>query len=278
MWLFTPDGFFSAVQHKDYPNKIMIRTRSKMHAERLVEAMPQGSVRPEIVETPPPADYRFRVTVTREEWVYMVGSFAADIDYLNFKNQAAKKQHPKGFMSALHDVWSELLTFQDSLFRGTKKGRWSSISHGADADPFGPLDGWLGRRSGSATGSGASRADEPEDEYIEVPLAEGMYVRRDDDPDKTEGEVVSVNHEEGTALVHFVWPQIGGEAQEDVMKLSTDNLIITFDPFDGYVEELEEEISFHSGRPEPDTYESLDEYEDDGSFPPPEPAGFLRGA
>jgi len=276
MWLFTPDGFFSAVQHKDHPDKIMIRTRSKMHAERLIEAVPKGSARPEIVETPPPADYRFRVTVTREEWVFMVGTFAADIDYLNFKNQAAKKQHPKGFMSALHGVWSELLTFQDSLFRGTKKGRWSSISHGADTDPFGPLDEWLGRKDG--TGNGASRDCEPEDEYIEVPLTEGMYVRREDDPDKTEGEVVSVNHDEGTALVYFVLPQLGDEAKEDVMELSVDNLMITYDPFDGYVEALEEEISFASGRPEASTYESLEDYDDDGSFPPPEPAGFLRGA
>lgn len=275
MWLFTPDGFFSAVQHKDDANKIMIRTRSKMHAERLIDSVPDGADRPNLVETPPPADYRFRITVTREQWVYMVAGFAADIDYLNFKNSAATRNHPKGFMSALHGVWSKLLGFQDDQFRNSKKGRWSTISHGGDNDPFGPLDEWLGRGSGTVNESVAASDDEFE--YIEVELQEGMYVRRADDPDKYEGEVLSVNHEDGTALVHFVFPQIGDEEEEDVVKLPMGDLIITFDPIEGYIESIDDDVGYVSDRPVPDTYESIEDYTDDGSYPPPEPVGFLRG-
>ena len=259
MWLFTPDGFFSAVQHKDDPDKIMIRARARLHAQALVDACPEDA-RPEIVETPPPADYRYRVTVTRKLWVFLVAKFAADIAYLNFKNEASTREHPPGYISSLHGVWSKLLTFQDSMHDDTKQSRWGSFSHGADTDPFDGLDGWLDRRGSKSGGI------EDGVEYVE--LAQDMIVQMADDPDMGDGEVLSVNDERGTALVHFTAPGEDGSIDEDVITVDAKELIVVYDPNDEVREALDETMP----RPETETFDSMDEFAaaDDGSWPPPQ--------
>jgi hypothetical protein len=286
MWIFTPDGFFSAVEHRDDPNKIMVRTRARMHAQRLIDALPEDVTKPGLVETPPPADYRFRVTVTREQWVYLVAKFAAEIAYPNFKNEASKRPHPVGFMSALHGVWSKLLGFQDDMYQDTNKGRWSSVSHGDKSSPFGDLDEWLSRNSrGNAGDLAGADADV---EYV-VP-AEGMIVQIESDPDMGDGEVLSVNHDRGTCLVHFVTPVDGSdEPDEDVLVVDFADLLVLYDPMEELVEELVEEedvvvvveeMAPLSSRPEPDTYDTIEDLvaADDGSWPAPELTGFMRGA
>jgi hypothetical protein len=272
MWLFTPDGFYSAVQHKDDPDKIMVRARARLHAQKLVDACPDDD-KPELVETPPPADYRYRVTVKRETWVYLVAKFAAEIAHTNFKNEAAKRKHPPGYMSSLHGVWSEMLRFQDDMHADSKRGRWSTISHG-DSDPFAGLDAWLDR---SAAGSGRGVGSGGVDEVEYVTLAEGMVVQMSDDEDMGEGEVLSVNDERGTALVHFVTPIEDGTFEEDVLTVPVGDLVVVYDPLEEEVEDALENMS-SSSRPEPETFSSFDEYDDDGSWPPPKPSGWMRGA
>jgi hypothetical protein len=281
MWLFTPDGFFSAVEHKDDPNKIMIRTRARLHAQRLVDACPEND-KPALVETPPPADYRYRVTVKRETWCYLVAHFAAGIDYLNFKNEASKRKQPVGFMSALHAMWSKLLGFQDSMHDDTKKGRWGSYSThwshdgGDDSDPFGDLDDWLGRSASGTAGSGTASAGDVE--YVD--LAEGMIVQMADDPDMGEGEVVSIDSERWTALVHFITPLEDGDVEEDVIKVPIGDLVVLYDPIADEVEERMEDAPPLSTRPEIESYDTIEELveADDGSWPSPELRGFMKGA
>lgn len=277
MWIFTPDGFFSAVEHKDDPSKIMIRTRARIHAQKLVDACPEED-KPELVETPPPADYRFRVTVKRETWAYLLAKFVADIDYLNFKNEASKRKHPAGFMSALHGVWSKLLGFQDSMHDDTKEGRWGKISHGGDHGPFAGLDAWLRRKRGAGA---VGKDDDVEDDDVEyVELAEGMIVQIFDDPEMGEGEVLSVDDERGTALVHFITPLEDGGVEEDALKVPVGDLVVLYDPIVEEIEDRVDEVESRSPRPEVETYDTVEDLAeaDDGSWPPPALRGFMKGA
>lgn len=273
MWIFTPDGFFSAVQHKDDPARIMIRTRARMHARKLIDACPEDD-KPELVETPPPADYRFRVTVRRETWGYLVAKFATDIDYLNFKSEASKRPQPTGFMAALHGVWNKLLGFQDSMHDDTKKGRWGSISHGADASPFDGLDEWLDRRK-----SGSDDVDENEVEFEYVELAVGMFVQKSNTPCFGPGEIVSLHDDGERATVRFVAQMDDGTANEFDVRLACKDLWVLDDLTDDQVDEALDEIVPLSSRPDIETFDSIEELEaaDDGSWPPPEFSAFSRG-
>lgn len=39
MWIFTKDGFFSAVEHRDNSDLLMIRARCREDIERLAECL-----------------------------------------------------------------------------------------------------------------------------------------------------------------------------------------------------------------------------------------------
>lgn len=286
MWLFVPGGFYSAVQHKDDPDKIMVRARAKQHAERLIKALPADQ-RPELVETPPPADYRWRVTVTREQWVYLAARFAAEVAYLNFKSEAGKRGHPKGFMRTLHDVWGDLLNFQDDQHADTRKHRWGHLPalHASgrstlDRDMFAGLDAWLDRHEVAP-----DPADEDEyewvdpgdvlEEAVDVALEPGMTVRLIDDEDFGDGEVVAVVNDLDMAVVRFCTPLEGGGVEEDMLEVPIHDLYVLVDP--EVAEEVAEELC--AGRPEPERFDDIDDLmeADDGSWPGPELDGFYRG-
>ena len=115
MWLFTKNGFFSAVSNRHDPTKIHVRSQFKGDLEKLINRywyVPENhtagnsknmsllgltqdvidhrreligdSEKPIVMETPD-GDYRFRADFPREMWSYIVSFEAMNIDYEKFK-------------------------------------------------------------------------------------------------------------------------------------------------------------------------------------------------
>ena len=64
MWLFTTDGFVSAVAHRNKPGMLLVRARRSEHLRAML---------PDVqVECTPGADYRFRAEVPRAMWLAKV--------------------------------------------------------------------------------------------------------------------------------------------------------------------------------------------------------------
>jgi hypothetical protein len=84
MWLFTLDGFYSAVAAHDDPDTLVVRARVRKDAERLVARTGTG----EVLETRD-RDYRYRVRLPRAVWAQYVADAASGIDYDNFKDAVA---------------------------------------------------------------------------------------------------------------------------------------------------------------------------------------------
>ena len=106
MWLFTTDGFYSAVTHREAPDTVVVRARARDDVLRLIEAVGQGT----LAETPH-RDYRFRVCLPRDTWAAYVAAAAQAIDYPNFKaaiaeRQGADRAHIYGA------VWAAMFAFQ----------------------------------------------------------------------------------------------------------------------------------------------------------------------
>jgi hypothetical protein len=107
MWVFTTQGFYSVVAHRDDPDRVLVRARTRDDLEAL---------RAQIPDLEPfedrDADYRWRAVVARGAWRRAVSEFAAAIDYGNFKNAVDNRQgHER---SALYGkVWSDLLPLQE---------------------------------------------------------------------------------------------------------------------------------------------------------------------
>lgn len=110
MWLFTTDGFFSAVQDQNDTERIMVRARQKKDLEAMLEKLELEDTR--ILEWFG-SDYRYRVFIRRLEWAqYVLGEIMA-LHYTNFKDAAlAPDDHERS--AAYHSIWSRLVAWQDS--------------------------------------------------------------------------------------------------------------------------------------------------------------------
>lgn len=90
MWLFTTQGFYSAVAHRDDPERVIVRARAREDLEALKEQIPTLRILEDAR-----ADYRYRAIVTLEQWVAAAAILAAGIDYDNFKAAVARRQGPE---------------------------------------------------------------------------------------------------------------------------------------------------------------------------------------
>jgi hypothetical protein len=106
MWIFTPIGFFSAVTLRD-TDALVVRARALSDLEAL-----RDHVLPDIeIHETPERDYRWRATVSRDDWEQAVAQLARAIDYPNFKSEVARRQgadraHRYG------EVWSVMYDLQ----------------------------------------------------------------------------------------------------------------------------------------------------------------------
>ena len=107
MWLVTTQGFYSVVAHREDPDTLIVRGRSRDDLEALREQVPDL----EPFEDPS-ADYRHRAYVSRAEWLAAVAQLTCDVDYDNFKNAVAARQGAAR-AKVYGSVWADLLSLQE---------------------------------------------------------------------------------------------------------------------------------------------------------------------
>lgn len=79
MWFCFNDGFVSAVESKDNPDNLVIRSRRLVDLENVV-----GTERDIVVGGG--TDYKYRTEMTKYEWAKIVAKRVIEIDYTNFKS------------------------------------------------------------------------------------------------------------------------------------------------------------------------------------------------
>jgi len=107
MWLFTTQGFYSAVAHRNDASKVIVRARVREDLEALRDQIPDLRIFED-----EDADYRYRAVVDHEQWVAAVAILAAAIDYDNFKAAVAERQGPERERAYMR-VWAEMLGLQE---------------------------------------------------------------------------------------------------------------------------------------------------------------------
>lgn len=112
MWIFTQDGFISAVDNNEVPGKIAVRARDKRSLAFLAEITSQD------IKQVAGRDYPYRVYVTKAEFTEFVASHIESIDYANFKDQV-KTIRGRDFASACGSVWEAMLDVTDNEALGT---------------------------------------------------------------------------------------------------------------------------------------------------------------
>jgi hypothetical protein len=110
MWVFTLDGFYSAVVHKDDPELVVVRARKREDLVSLRKQMAPTHLTLTVLHTPD-ADYAYRMVMPRQTWSSYLMTTVMDMDYPNFKDAVSRTQGWR--RSALyHDVWAAMMPLQ----------------------------------------------------------------------------------------------------------------------------------------------------------------------
>lgn len=146
MWILTPRGFYSVVEHREHPGLVIVRARARADLENLddlwCELQEGRTVRPLDIEQTPKADYPYRTQVAKSEWASMTAAMAREIDYPNFKD-AVKKVNADRATFVYMAVWSALRRIEQEEFD------WDAdepVDHQLNIDD--PLDLWDDPTSG----------------------------------------------------------------------------------------------------------------------------------
>jgi hypothetical protein len=122
MWLFTKQGFFSAVCARQGdgahgqpidPDRIMVRARTRDHLETLRKEFSDLLGKCEIHESAS-TDYAYRLFVPKTAWIKVVARLAEQIDYDSFKSKVASlsARNAAAYEDSLHQVWSVMHRLQ----------------------------------------------------------------------------------------------------------------------------------------------------------------------
>lgn len=112
MWIFTQDGFISAVDNGHVKDKLAVRARDKASLELLAALTGQE------INHSHNTDYPYRVYVSREDFSNFLLSHVDSLDYRNFKNRVYETRGPE-FAHACGKVWSAMLDVTDEAALGT---------------------------------------------------------------------------------------------------------------------------------------------------------------
>lgn len=102
MWLITTRGFYSAVEHTDDPDRLLVRARCRADLDNLSDLVPGEPV---FLED---ADYPWRVETTRAVWRAALAALADEVTYPNFKSAVPEPVHHDAYLR----VWGALKSLE----------------------------------------------------------------------------------------------------------------------------------------------------------------------
>lgn len=108
MWIFCKYGFFSAVQHRDKPDTLLVRGRFEGDLKRLLESLsPENRAMCSEIWENSSADYFYRMEMPKHVFAKTVAEIADEINYGNFKD-SVHEGYGSPRDAAYMGCWAEL--------------------------------------------------------------------------------------------------------------------------------------------------------------------------
>ena len=104
MWVYTKHGFLAIVQHNSMDDHFQVKSRIIDPLEIL---WPDEEI--EIIDW---ADYRFRITITKEKAIQVVTKQLSNVDYTSFKDECKNDEE---YYYTLTKVWSIMYNYQQRM-------------------------------------------------------------------------------------------------------------------------------------------------------------------
>ena len=123
MWIFCKLGFFSAVQHRDKPDTLLVRGRFGGDLDRLLKSLsPEDREFCSPVTETPNADYLYRMEIPKRVFAKAVEEIAEEIDYGNFKD-SVHEGYSSPRDAAYMGCWAELRHGQEIQAKTMHRGQ-----------------------------------------------------------------------------------------------------------------------------------------------------------
>jgi hypothetical protein len=118
MWLFTETGFYSVVIDAQNQGRMLIRCRCAIDAANLWknhhDALP-SMTEPVSRED---RDYRWRLSISRRDWIKLAGRLAETVQYDNFKSAVHRNPSQGSKSGSYLRIWSTMADLQRSETHG----------------------------------------------------------------------------------------------------------------------------------------------------------------
>lgn len=110
MWIFTQDGFISAVDNGVVPGKLAVRARDRKSLVAIAQITESE------IAFSPTRDYQYRVYATKDQLQELLALDVEMIDYDNFKDRVHETLPPE-FYRAAGEVWVAMNEVSDKEYR-----------------------------------------------------------------------------------------------------------------------------------------------------------------
>ena len=110
MWIFTNQGFISAVTDFNKQGNLLVRARAKEH---LTHLFPDA-----VVQKTSDADYLYRASIPQAEVAGVIAEQIQAIDYTNFKKSIPDDE----YHAACSGVWHVMYRYQGEVEHGAGHG------------------------------------------------------------------------------------------------------------------------------------------------------------
>jgi len=113
MWVYTKDGFFSAVEDRNNPEQVMVRARVRGDLERMLDGMMHGR---DVKITYSGSDYLNRCFIGKHVWAAYLAQTGNEIDYFSAKDAMIPEDgNGRKRKAAYFRAWSAMKDMQDEI-------------------------------------------------------------------------------------------------------------------------------------------------------------------
>jgi hypothetical protein len=112
MWLFCTDGFFSTVKDQQEPGRMLIRARCEKDIRNLYDRYRKTCPSMRKPTTDETRDYRYRLSISKRDWVKLAAELASEVDYPNFKSAVHRRRDQANKGQAYAEVWATMHRLQ----------------------------------------------------------------------------------------------------------------------------------------------------------------------
>jgi hypothetical protein len=105
MWCFCLDGFFSIVTDLQEPGRMLIRARCEKDIYNLFNRYRDKCPSMQKPTSDEARDYRWRLSVGKDDWVTLAGILAAAVDYSNFRDAVQERKDQYRKSAGYLEIW-----------------------------------------------------------------------------------------------------------------------------------------------------------------------------